>query len=151
MKDRENAATSRKRIVIHEPYDNLRESLELILGEDYCLFFAGTFDEALQEIGQHHTELFILDVTDEDTGLKRIEETKRQFPDLTILITLINPNWPFKEKAVRVGKAGIRFQDKPYEAKELKYRVDLLINGDPDWRRSILRVAAVKSDISRLS
>lgn len=131
----------KKRIVILEPYNNLRESLQLILGDDYSLFFAGTFDEALKEIGQRHTELFILDVNDEDIGLKRVEETKRRFPDLTILITAINPNWPFKErtlKAIRTG--GIRFQDKPYEAKELKYRVDLIINGDPDWRRSILKV-----------
>lgn len=132
----------KKRVVVLEPYDGLRDSLQLILGDDYSLFFAGTFDEALNEIGQRHTELFILDVNDEDTGLKRIEEAKRRFPDLTILITSINPNWPFKEKAVKIGKSGIRFQDKPFEAKELKYRVDLIINGDPDWRRSILKVPA---------
>ena len=139
----------KKRITILEPYDNLRESLKLILGDDYDLLFVSAFDEALSEIGHQKTDLFILDIQDEKTGLKRIEETKRRFPDLTILVTTVNPNWPFKEKAVRTGKVGIRFQDKPFESKELKDRVELIINGDPDWRRSILRVPAAKPDTSR--
>jgi DNA-binding NtrC family response regulator len=142
MNDHESAATFKKRIVILEPYDNLRESLQLILGNDYSLFFSGTFEEALKEIRQHRAGLFILDVNNEDVGLKRIEEAKHRFPDLPILITSINPNWPFKEKAVRIGKAGIRFQDKPFGAKEFREHVDLVINGDSDRHQYILRVPA---------
>ena len=142
----------KKRIVILEPYNNLRESLKLILSDDYSLFFAGTFDEALEKIGENDTELFILDVTDEKIGFGRIEEARRRFPDLTILITAINPNWPFKERALKaIRTGGIRFQDKPYEAKELKERVGLIINGDPDWRLSILRVPTIKPGTSHLS
>ena len=141
MNDRESIRPFKKRIVILEPYDNLRESLKLILGDDYSLLFANSFDEALSEIEYQKTELFILDVQDEETGLKRIEETKRRFPDLTILITSINPNWPFKEKALKAIKTGrLRFQDKPYEAKELKDRVDLIINGDSGRHIHILKV-----------
>ncbi len=134
---------SKKRIVAFEPYENLQEALKLILAEDYDLVSVGTFNQALGEIERLQTELFILEVDDKEIGFERIEEATRLFPGLTLLLTSVDLDWPFKEKVLKAFKTSrIRFQDKPYEAKELKERVNLIVNGDTDRHTFILKVPA---------
>lgn len=129
--EKEMTGSDKSTLVVLEPYESLREALELILGGDYRLLFARTFDEALGQIQDQRTALFILDVTDKEIGFKMIEETRRRFPDLTILVTSVDSDWPFKERVLKAVKTGVRFQDKPYESKELSDRIHLILNGDP--------------------
>ena len=117
----------KKNIIIFEPYEGLRESLKLILEDDYRLLFANSIDEAL-EYGDRNIDLLILNADEPAGALEMVRTAKNRFPDLNILLITTNLQLEFQEKAIKLG-TDIRFHEKPWECAELKEQIDTIIRG----------------------
>lgn len=129
-----------KNILILEPDEGLRESLKLILENDFNFFSTNNIEKALEF---PKPSLFIFDVDSFQNSLEIVKQIKSKYPELTILLLSINFELSFQENAIRIG-TGIRFQEKPFEAKDLLERVHTLIRGYSLKRhRHIIRIKNV--------
>ena len=118
----------KEKILIFEQDEGLRESLRLILEDKYTLSFASDMREAQNHLSMYGAGLFIIDIDRLPNALSILKQIKTAYPNLKILLLSVNFELPLQEAAVKVGHS-IRFQDKPFEPRDFKERIDTLIRG----------------------
>ncbi len=118
----------KNKIVIFERDESLRESLNLILEDDFTLLFANSVKEVLDYINSQRIKLFILDIDNISNNLKLIKQIKTISPELNILLLSVNFKLAFQEKAIKIG-TDIRFQEKPFNPNGLLERIHTIIRG----------------------
>jgi two-component system, NtrC family, response regulator PilR len=65
----------------------IRESLRMILKNDYEVFLARNAEEAFSKIKEHSPDVILLDITLPDLdGLKVLERIKRDDPDMAVIM-----------------------------------------------------------------
>lgn len=132
---------TKNKIVILERDEGIRESLNLILGDDYTLLFANDIENVLGYIVSQRIDLFLLDIDNIPNALEIIKQAKIKYSVLKILLLSVNFELSFQEETARIG-ADIYFQEKPFNSKNLLNRIKALIEG-PTPRRHI-RIFRVK-------
>lgn len=119
-----------KKIGILEPYEGLRESLNLIL-EDCDLFHANDPASAIDLLGLFdHLDLFIIDVdfVPDSLGLLKLIKFKYA-PELRVLLLSTHFTLSYQEAVIRIG-TGFSFREKPFGKDLLEY-VQVLLSQRP--------------------
>ncbi|MBU1083702.1 MAG: response regulator, partial [Candidatus Omnitrophica bacterium] len=77
----------KKRILICDDEEGVRESLKLILEDDHMLTFSSSGDEALDKIRSASFDCLLLDIKmPTRDGLDTLEEVRKISPDLKVII-----------------------------------------------------------------
>lgn len=111
-----------KRILICDDEEGVRESLNLILEDDYNLEFACTGDEAIEKVKNAAYDGLLLDLKMPiKDGLETLEEIKKISPDLKVIIVTGYQSVETASKAVKLG--AMDYITKPFESADVKEKV----------------------------
>jgi CheY-like chemotaxis protein len=115
--------TSKKRILICDDEEGIRESLKLILENDYDLVFSCSGKECLEKL-EHYKDikLVLLDIKmPKQNGLEVTREIKRVRPDIKIIIVTGYASPEIAQEAISVGADD--YIPKPFASKEILDKV----------------------------
>lgn len=112
----------KKRILICDDEEGVRESLNLILEEDYNLDFATNGDEAIEKIKSGNYDGLLLDIKMPiKNGLDTLEEIRNISPEMKVIIVTGYQSVETASKAVKLG--AVDYITKPFESAEVKEKV----------------------------
>lgn len=118
--------TARKRILICDDEEGVRESLKLILEDDYALSFASTGDEAIEKIKKKPVDLVILDIKmPKMSGLETLKELKSVSSKMKVIMASGYKSVEAASEAVKNGASD--YIVKPFDSKEVLEKVDSII------------------------
>ena len=108
----------RKRILICDDEESIRESLNLILEDNYDLDFASNGRKVIKKIKNANFDGILLDIKmPSKDGLETLEEIKRISPDIKVIIVTGYQSVETAPKAVKLG--AMDYITKPFESKEV--------------------------------
>ena len=101
---------ARIRLLIVDDHQVVRLGLRTLLAEEPDLVVvgeAGTAEEALVQVANHHPDVVILDIQlPGRSGLEACRDIRKQFPDTQVVILTSHGGESFAEQALRAGAAG---------------------------------------------
>jgi DNA-binding NtrC family response regulator len=113
---------NRKRILICDDEEGVRESLNLILEDSCTLDFATTGAEAIEKIKNSDFDGVLLDIKmPTKDGLETLEEIKKIDPGIKVIIVTGYQSVETASRAVKLG--AIDYITKPLESSEVKEKV----------------------------
>ena len=116
---------TKKAILICDDEEGVRESLNLILEDDYDLDFATSGQEAVDKVANKKYDGLLLDLKmPEKDGLETLKEIKLISPDIKVIIVTGYQSVETAAKSVRLG--AIDYITKPFESAEVKEKVGRL-------------------------
>jgi DNA-binding NtrC family response regulator len=81
------SAEKMRRVLIVDDEIGVRESLRLLLKNDYEVFLANDAEEAFSQIKKHTPEVILLDITLPDLdGFKALERIKQNDPNIIVIV-----------------------------------------------------------------
>lgn len=102
--------TNRIRLLIVDDHEVVRLGLRTLLGDELDLEVvaeAGTAEEALVQVANHHPDVAILDIQMPGrSGLDACQEIRKKFPETQVVILTSHGGTSFAEQALRAGAAG---------------------------------------------
>ncbi|MCK9614468.1 MAG: response regulator [Candidatus Omnitrophica bacterium] len=116
----------RKTILICDDEEGVRESLNLILGEDYNLAFTGNGNEALRYLEKANPDLIIMDIKmPQKNGLEALKELRQKKPNIKVIMVT---GYQSVETAAEASKYGIlEYITKPFESSLVKETVQKVL------------------------
>lgn len=112
----------RKKLLICNDEEGVRESLNLILEDIYDLDFATTGDEAIEKIKSGKFDGLLLDIKMPiKNGLDTLEEIRSISSDIKVIIVTGYQSVETASKAVKLG--AMDYIAKPFESAEVKEKV----------------------------
>lgn len=106
----------------------IRALLNTIAGVE-VIAEAGNGREALQLIEELHPDIALLDITMPDlSGLEVLAESKKNFPDLRVIILTVHDAGEYAMQALRAGAAG--YLPKSAAANELQVAIKIVSRGE---------------------
>ena len=112
----------KKRILICDDEEGVRESLNLILEDDYDLEFASTGNDAVEKVKTSPFDCILLDIKmPGKDGLETLEEIRTISPDVKVIIVTGYQSVETASKAVKLG--AIDYITKPFENEEVKEKI----------------------------
>ncbi|MGB2631176.1 MAG: response regulator [Candidatus Omnitrophota bacterium] len=113
---------TQKKILICDDEEGVRESLNLILEDNYKLDFASTGNEAINKVKNANFDGVLLDIKmPTKDGLETLKEIKRISPNTKVIIVTGYQSVETATKAVQYG--AIDYITKPFESDEVKEKV----------------------------
>lgn len=104
----------RKKILICDDEEGIRESLNLILEKDYNIAFATNGEEALNYIKDNPTDLLILDIKmPKVNGLDALRDIKKEKPAIKVVITTGYQSAEIAEETIKFGASD--YITKPFD------------------------------------
>lgn len=101
-------------ILVADDEEGIRESLNLILSEEYALSFAKDGEETMKKLGEHEFDLLLLDIKmpklDGLEVLRRLKATEKMIP---VLILTAYQSVELAREAVKLG--AMDYLPKPFE------------------------------------
>lgn len=117
---------SKKRILICDDEEGVREALRLILEEDYDLSFATTGSEAIKKVKREPTDLVILDIKmPRMSGLETLKEIKKISPDTKVIIASGYKSVEAASEAIKNGASD--YIVKPFDSKEVLKKINTVV------------------------
>ncbi|QAT16831.1 response regulator of zinc sigma-54-dependent two-component system [Candidatus Velamenicoccus archaeovorus] len=118
--------TAKKRILICDDEEGIRESLKLILENDYDLIFSCNGKECLEKLEcEQDVKLVLLDIKmPKQNGLEITQEIKRACPDIKIIIVTGYASPEIAQEAICIGVND--YIPKPFASKEILRKVNNL-------------------------
>lgn len=112
----------KKQILICDDEEGVRESLNLILGEEYNLAFTDNGTEALHYLEKANPDLIIMDIKmPQKNGLETLKELRQQNPKVKVIMIT---GYQSVETASEASKYGIvEYITKPFESSIVKETV----------------------------
>ena len=116
----------KKKILICDDEEGVRESLKLILEDDYDLSLAANGNEAIEKVKKESPDLVILDIKmPKISGVDTLKEIKKASPNTKVIIA---SGYKSVEVAAEVMKDGASdYMVKPFESKEVLSKVKSII------------------------
>lgn len=115
---------AKKKILICDDEEGIRESLRLILEENYDLDFAITGIEALEKAKKESPDIVILDIKmPKMNGLDTLKEIKKVSPNTKVIIASGYKSTETAQEAVKLGASD--YIIKPFDSKELLKKVNM--------------------------
>lgn len=116
----------RANILICDDETGVRESLRLILHEDFALSYAGNGREALTHLRAHPTDLVIMDIKMPHlNGLETLRSIKALKPNQKVLIITGYESSDVAVAATRLGASD--YLTKPFERERVRAKVEALL------------------------
>ena len=117
-----NPSSKIKKLLICDDEKGVRESLNLILEDDYKLDFASSGDQAVQKVNDNAYDGILLDIKmPVKDGLETLEEIRGIAPDVKVIIITGYQSVETAAKAVKLG--AVDYITKPFESDEVKEKV----------------------------
>jgi DNA-binding NtrC family response regulator len=108
-----------RNVLIVDDETGVRESLRLLLKNDYEVFLAKNAEEAFSQIKEHSPEVILLDVTLPDLdGLKVLERIKQNDPNIIVIVITGSITVKTALEAKELGAYG--YVIKPFDIDELR-------------------------------
>ncbi|MBD3380467.1 MAG: response regulator [Candidatus Omnitrophica bacterium] len=108
----------KKRILICDDEEGVRESLNLILENDYELDFANNGAEAVNKIKEAPYDGLLLDIKmPVRNGLETLEEIRKIAPELKVIIITGYQSVEMATKAMKLG--AVEYISKPFNKSEV--------------------------------
>jgi DNA-binding NtrC family response regulator len=96
-----------------------RESLKMILKNDYEVFLAKNAEEAFSQIKEHSPDVILLDIILPDlNGLKVLERIKQNDPNISVVMVTATKNEKTALEAKKLRAYG--YVTKPFDIDELR-------------------------------
>jgi DNA-binding NtrC family response regulator len=96
-----------------------RESLKMILKNDYEVFLAENAEEAFSKIQEHSPDVILLDIILPDLdGLKVLERIKQNDPDMVVIMITATKTVNTAVEAMKLG--AYDYVTKPFDIDELR-------------------------------
>ena len=109
---------SKMRILIADDEEGIRESLNLILSDDYELVFAKDGQETLAKLGQESVELVLLDIKmPKLDGLEVLKRLKGQGNETPVLVLTAYQSVELAQEAIKLG--ALDYLPKPFEREQI--------------------------------
>ena len=116
----------RKKILICDDEEGVRESLKLILEDNYDLSFAENGNEAVKNVKKDPVDLVILDIKmPKMTGIETLKELKRISPSVKVIMASGYKSVEAASEAMKYGASD--YLVKPFDSKEVQEKVDFTI------------------------
>lgn len=113
---------NKKRILICDDEEGVRESLNLILEDSCKLDFASSGAEAIEKIKNNDFDGILLDIKmPTKDGLETLEEIRNISPGIKVIIVTGYQSVETAAKAVKLG--AVDYITKPFESSEVKEKV----------------------------
>jgi DNA-binding NtrC family response regulator len=118
----EEKMKNRKRLLICDDEEGVRESLNLILEDSYDLDFASSGNEATEKVKNSDFDGILLDIKmPAKDGLETLKEIKKIDPKIKVIIVT---GYQSVETAVKATKLGaLDYITKPFESNVVKEKV----------------------------
>ncbi|OGW75484.1 MAG: hypothetical protein A2Z72_01585 [Omnitrophica bacterium RBG_13_46_9] len=114
--------SAKKRILICDDEEGVRESLKLILEDDYDLSFAKDGSEAIEKTRKRPADLVILDIKMPSmSGLETLKELKKCSPNIKVIMASGYKSVEAASEAVKNGASD--YIIKPFDSKEVLDKV----------------------------
>lgn len=108
----------RPRILIADDEEGIRESLDLILGDDYELVFAKDGEEALAKLGADSFALMLLDIKmPKLDGLQVLRQMKGNGGVTPVLVLTAYQSVELAKEAIKLGARD--YLPKPFEREQI--------------------------------
>ena len=112
----------KKQVLICDDEEGVRESLKLILEDDYDLTFTSSGDEALAKIRTGSFDCMLLDIKmPTKNGLDTLEEARKISPNLKVIIVTGYQSVETASRAVQLG--AVDYITKPFESSDVIEKV----------------------------
>ena len=109
----------KKRILVCDDEEGIRESLKLILENDYDLTFAQNGDEAIQTMKTTPIDITILDIKmPKKDGLETLKELKKISPSSKVIIATGYKSVDIAQEAMNLGASD--YIVKPFDREKIK-------------------------------
>lgn len=106
------------RILVADDEEGIRESLSLILGEDYELDFANDGQETLAKLSQERFDLVLLDIKmPKLDGLEIMKRLNEQRIAVPVLVLTAYQSVELAKEAVKLG--ALDYLPKPFEREQI--------------------------------
>ena len=106
------------KILIADDEEGIRESLSLILGEEYDLTFANDGEETLTKLGAEPFELTLLDIKmPKMDGLEVLKRLKAQGSNALVLVLTAYQSVELAKEALKLG--ALDYLPKPFEREQI--------------------------------
>jgi len=108
-----------KSVLIVDDEIGARESLKMVLKNEYEMFFAKNAEEAFFQIREHSPDVVLLDMILPDLdGLKVLERIKQHDPDVIVIVITATTTGKTALEAKQLGADG--YVTKPFDIDELR-------------------------------
>jgi len=112
----------RKTVLICDDEEGIRESLKLILEEDYELLFASSGNEALELVKSANPDVVILDIKmPKMSGMETLKEIKKTSPKTKVIIASGYKSAEAAQEAIKLGAND--YIVKPFESKNILRKI----------------------------
>ena len=119
----------KRRILIVDDEEGIRESFKLILADSYSLIFAMSGPDAMEKVNKEAFDLVLLDIKmPKMNGLDLLKEIKKARPGLPVMIVTGYQSVEMAQEAIRNGAAD--YIPKPFEPKQIQDAVKNTIKID---------------------
>ena len=109
---------SKLRILVADDEEGIRESLSLILGEEYELAFAEDGQETIAKLTQERFDLVLLDIKmPKLDGLEVMKRLKEQQVFVPVLVLTAYQSVELAKEAVKLG--ALDYLPKPFEREQI--------------------------------
>lgn len=110
---------ARKKILICDDEEGIRESLKLILEKDYDLVFAQNGEEAVQSMRTNRIDITILDIKmPKKDGLETLKELMRLNPSSKVIIATGYKSVDIAREATNIGATD--YVVKPFDRDKIR-------------------------------
>ena len=105
----------KKKILICDDEEGVRESLKLILEDNYSLSFSATGNEALEKVKNESPDIVILDIKmPKMNGLETLKEIKKTSPNTKVIIASGYKSTETAQEAIKLGASD--YVVKPFDS-----------------------------------
>lgn len=117
----------KKKVLICDDEEGVRESLKLILEDGYDLSFAATGKEAIEKTKKEPIDIVILDIKmPKMNGLEILKELKKISPGIKVIIASGYKSVETASEAIKFGASD--YIIKPFETSQVLNAIDNTLN-----------------------
>ena len=120
------AVTTRRTILVCDDEEGVRESIKLVLSDDYDIQFAHNGLEAIEQLKNLSPAVMLLDVKmPKVNGMETLKQIKRMKPKLPVIVVTGYQSVETAQEAIKNGASD--YIPKPFESAHLKKAIAQLI------------------------
>ena len=138
-KDSHSDSDGRTTVFVLDDHPAVREALGATINSKLDLRLtgeSGSAETALRQIERHEPDIVIVDISLEDAhGLDVVEQIRKRFPDVRVIIFSMYDESVYAERAIRAGASGYVMKSEPTQS--VVEAIQAVMNGEVYLSRSV--------------